>query len=92
MLMYLKSMFDRYYCIKHFFRLKTLEKLLQKVLFTCTFNDAEKHVTCARFENAASWAKTNVIITGHFTDDDISFYYGPRMLIRKTAKPCINST
>ena len=53
MLMYQKSMFDRYYCIKAFFRWKTLEK----VLFTCTYNHdngAEKHVTCERFENAAS--------------------------------------
>ena len=29
--MYQKSMFDRFYCIKTFFRLKSLEKLLQKV-------------------------------------------------------------
>ena len=85
-------MFDRYYCIKQFFRSKTLEKLLQKVLFTCTYNGAEKHVTCERFENAASRVKTNVIATVHFTDHDVSFYNGPGMLIRKTAKPCINNT
>ena len=30
MLMYQKSMFNRYYCIKHVFRSKTLEKLLKK--------------------------------------------------------------
>ena len=70
-------MFDRYYCIKHFFPSKTLEKLLQKVLFTCTYNGAEKHVTCERFENAASRAQTNVIATVHETDDDVSFYDGP---------------
>ena len=63
MLMYQKSMFDRYYCIKHIFRSKTLEKLLQKVLFTCTYNGAEKHVTCERFENAASRAKTSLLCT-----------------------------
>ena len=51
-LRYQKSMFDRYYCIKHFFRSKTLEKLLQKVLFTCTYNGAEKSITCECFENA----------------------------------------
>ena len=56
-----ESRCDRYYCIKHFFRSKTLEILLQKVLFTCTYNGAEKHVTGERFENAASRAKTNVI-------------------------------
>ena len=33
MLMYQKRMFDRYHCIKRFFHSKTLEKLLQKVLF-----------------------------------------------------------
>ena len=80
MLMYQNSMSDCYYCIKHFFRLKTLEKLLQKVLFTCTYNGAEKHATWERFENAASWAKTNFIATEHFTDDDVSFYDGPGML------------
>ena len=51
----------------------------------------EKHVTCERFENAASRAKTNVIAAVHFTDDDVSFYDGPGMLILKTAEPCINS-
>ena len=29
--------------------------------------------------------------TVHFTDDDVSFYDGPGMRIRKTAKPCISS-
>ena len=75
-------MFDRYYCIKYFFRLKTLEKLLQKVLFTCTYNGTEKHVTCERFENAASMAKT-VIATVHFTNDDVSFYDSPECLFVK---------
>ena len=75
-----------------FFRSKTLEKLLQTVLFTCTYNGAEKLVTCERFENAASRTKTNVIATVQFTVDDVSFYDGLGMLIRKTAEPCINST
>ena len=92
LIMYQKSMFDRCYCIKAFFRLKTLEKLLQKVLFSCTYNGAEKHVTCERFENASSRAKTNVIATVHVTYDDVSVDDGPGMLIRKTAKPCFNST
>ena len=85
-------MLDRYYCIKTFFRSKTLEKLLQKVLFSSTNNCVEKHVTCERLENTASRTKTNVIATVHITDDDVSFCDGPGMLIRKTAKPCINST
>ena len=33
MLMYQKSMFDRYYCIKSFSRPKTLEKMHRKALF-----------------------------------------------------------
>ena len=62
--MYQKSLLDRYNCMKRcffccFFRSKTLEKFDQKVLFTCTYNGAEKHVTCERFENAASRTKTN---------------------------------
>ena len=73
MLMYQKSMFDRYYCIEHFFRSKTLEKLLQKVIFACNYNGAEKHVTCEHSENAASRAMINIIATVHLTDDDVSF-------------------
>ena len=30
--------------------------------------------------------------TMHFIDDDVSFYDGPGILVRKSAKPCINST
>ena len=73
------------------FRSKTLQKLLQKVLFICIYSGAKKHVTCERFENAASRAKTNIIATEHFTADDVNFYDGPGILIHKTAKPCINS-
>ena len=54
-----------------------LEKLLQKFLFTSTYNGTEKHVTCERFENAASRAKTNVIATVHFTGDDCQFLWQP---------------
>ena len=76
-------MFDRYYCIKTFFRSKTLEKLLQIVLFSSTYNGTEKRVTCERFENAVSRAKNNVIATVYINDDDISFSDGPGMLIHK---------
>ena len=92
MLMYQKSMFDRYSCIKTFISLENFGEIASESLFTCTYNGAERHVTCKRFENAASRAKTNVIATVHFTDDDVRFYDGPGMLIRKTTKPCINST
>ena len=78
-------MLDRYYCIKHFFRSTTLEKLLQKssLYITCTYNGAEKHVTCERFENVASRAKTNVIATVYFTDDDVSFMTAPECIFLK---------
>ena len=79
MLMYQKSMFERYYCTKPFFSLERL----QKVIFTCTYNGAEKHVTRERFENAASKAKTNVIATVHFTDDDVGSNDGPECLFVK---------
>ena len=92
MLMYRKSMFDRYYCIKTFFSLENFGETASKSSFyTCTYNGAEKHVTCEHFENAASRAKINVIATVYFTDDDFIFYDGPGMLIPKTAKPCTYS-
>ena len=65
MLMYQKNMFDRY---KTFFSLKNFREIASKSYFTCTCNGAQKHVFCECFENAASWAKTNVIATVHFTD------------------------
>ena len=58
MLMYQKSMFDHYYCIKTLCRSKTLEKMLWKFFFSCNYNGVERHVTCERFEKAASRAKT----------------------------------
>ena len=47
---------------KHFLTRK-LEKMFRKVLFSCTYNGAEMHVTCERFENAASGANDNFILT-----------------------------
>ena len=62
MLVYQKSMFDRYYCIKSFRHLKTLEKLFEKLI--CAFyNGAQKHERFVDFENACSKAKTYVILT-----------------------------
>ena len=57
LVMYQKSMFDCYYCIKTFCRSKTLKEMLQNVLIFCFYNGAE------RFENTASRAKTNIILT-----------------------------
>ena len=61
----------------------------QKVL--CTYNGVEMHVTCERFENAASRTNDNIILTFeitfatvHVTDDDVRFCDGPVMVIRRT--------
>ena len=48
---------------KNFSRSKTLEKMPRKGLFRVLYTDAERYVTCKRFENAASKAETNVMLT-----------------------------
>ena len=58
MLVYQKTMFDRYYCIKSFCHLKTLESS-----FLYIFNGAQKHEGFVGFEKACSRAKTYVILT-----------------------------
>ena len=77
---------------KNIFSLKYFVEIASQSYFSCTYNGAEKHITCKPFENAASKAKTTVIATVHFFDDDVSFYDSPGMLIHKTIKLCINST
>ena len=54
MLVYQKTIFDRYYCIKSFCHLKTLEKSS----YLYYYNGAQ-----VGFENACSRAKTYVILT-----------------------------
>ena len=49
MLVHQKTMFDRYYCIKSFCHLKTLEKAL-KSSFLYYYNDAQKHEGFVGFE------------------------------------------
>ena len=88
--MYKKILFDCSYCIKNILSLKNL-KMLRKVLFSCTSNGAERHITCKRFENAASRANVGC----HF---EVTLY----TLLMMTSdfvtaleclyvKPCINS-
>ena len=80
MLVYHKTMFDRYYCIKSVCHLKTLEKTLRKFIFVY-YNGAQKHEGFVGFEKACSRAKTCVILTSlnyvHFyvrtTVDDVNF-------------------
>ena len=101
MLMYRKSMFDRYYCIKTFSRSTTLEKMPRKVLFSSTIldhTDAERYVTCERFKNAASKANVDVtelrlLLCTLLMMTSVFFFFcdGPGILIRKTAKPCVHS-
>ena len=61
-LMYQKTMFDRYYCIKSFCHLKTLEKASNSS-FLYYNNGAQKHEVFVSFENACFRVKTYVILT-----------------------------
>ena len=62
MLVYQKTRFDRYYCIKSFCHLKTLEKSFEKIILY-NYNGAQKHEGFVGFEKACSRAKTYVILT-----------------------------
>ena len=62
MLVYQKTMFECYYCIKLFYHLKTLEKCF-KSSFLYYYNDAQKHEGFVGYENACSRAKTYIILT-----------------------------
>ena len=65
MLLYQKTMFDHYYCIKTFFRLKTLEKFEIKALKSMLpVNVLKMPLRGQRLTSS----------TGHFTDYDVSFY------------------
>ena len=57
MLVYQKTMFDRYYCITSFCHLKTSEKR-SKSSFLYFYNGAQKHEGFIGFEKACSRAKT----------------------------------
>ena len=61
MLVYQKIMFDRYYFIKSFGQLKTLEKGIEK-LFLYYYNGSQKHEAFIGFENAFSRATTYIIL------------------------------
>ena len=59
---YQKSTFDRYYCIKSFSHLKTLENG-SEISFLYYYNGAQKHEGFGGLEKACSRAKTYVILT-----------------------------
>ena len=65
MLVYQKAMFDRYYCIKSFYRLKTLENALKKIIYVFPIYNygAQKHEGFVGFKNACSKVKTYAIMT-----------------------------
>ena len=84
--MYQKSIFDRYYCIKHFFFARKLWRNCFKKFFLPVPIMARKTMLPANvLKMLLPGQKTNVIATVHFTDDDVSFYDSPGMLIHKTA-------
>ena len=56
MLVYQKTMFDRYYCIKSFCHLKTLENTL-KSSFLYYYNGAQKHKGLVGFEKSLFQSK-----------------------------------
>ena len=59
MLVYQKTMFDRYYCIMSFCHLKNTSKSS----FLYYYNGVQKHDGFVGFENACSRATTYVILT-----------------------------
>ena len=59
-------MFDRYYSIKSFCHLKTLEKRFDK-LFLYYYKGAQKHEGFVGFEKACSRAKTYVMLISRAT-------------------------
>ena len=61
LVVYQKTMFDRYYCIKSFCHLKTLENA-SKNSFLYYYNGAQKHEGFVGFEKVCSRAKTYVIL------------------------------
>ena len=68
---------------KNIFSFKNFGENLSKSTFSCTYNGVEKHVTCERFENVASRAKTDVIATVHISDDDVILMMAPECLFVK---------
>ena len=101
MLMYQKTMFDRYYCIKSFCLLKTLEKRLRKVHFCITLMAHLK----ACFQNSCSRANrpTYVILIIIMLLNYVRFFARycwwrqfcddlERARICKLQKPCISRT
>ena len=71
MLVYQKTMFDRYNCIKSFCHLKTLVKNASKSYFLYYYNGAQRDDAFIGFKNACSRATTYVILTSL---DYVNFY------------------
>ena len=64
MLVYQKTMFNLYDCVKSLCHLKTLEKHFEKFIFVLIYyNGVQKHELLVGFENACSRAKTYVNLT-----------------------------
>ena len=97
MLVYQKTMFDCYYCIRHFVTWK-LWKNASKSSFLYYYNGAQKHEGFVGLKKACSRAKTYAILTSlnydHFYGRYCwwrQFLWQHRMHICKVQKPCVIS-
>ena len=92
MLLYQKSMFDRYYCIKPFSFARKLWRNCFKKFFLSEPIMSRKSTLPANVLKMPLPGQRQRLAPVLFTDDDVIFYDGPGRLIHKTLKPCINST
>ena len=97
MLVYQRTMFDRYYCIKSFCHLKNFGKNTLKSYFLYYYSGLQKHEAFIGFENACARAATYLILKSRlrlflcrllFMRSNCST---AQMRICKVQKPCINS-
>ena len=66
MLVYQKTISERYYCIKSFCHFKILEKMLRKAHFCSTIMARKSMEELVEFENACSRAKTYVNLRSRY--------------------------
>ena len=102
MLMYQKSMFDRYYCIKHIFSFDNFGENASKISFfrvpilarKGTSLPANVLQTSPTGQSLRSCGRYEITFaTVHVTDDEVSFSDGPGMLVCtcKTAKRALTA-
>ena len=91
MLMYQKSMFDHYYCIKHFFHSKLWRNCFKKLFLPVPIivRKSTLPANVLKMPLPGQRSTSSLLCTLLWWRQ---FYDGPGMLIRKTAKRCSNST